>query len=357
MGILDKLKGEFIDIVEWIENEPDVLVWRFPRYQNEIKDGAQLIVRKGQLAVFVANGKVADVFSPGMYELKTENLPILSTILGWKYGFHSPFKAEVYFISTRCFINLKWGTRNPVIVRDVALSMVRIRAFGSYVIKVQEPRILIRELIGTQGKFSVETISEQIRNLVVSSFADVVGEAKIPVLDLAAHYDELSQRLLTKISDEVKSYGLICTQMKVENISLPEETERAIDKRAAMSAVGESDFSRFQAAMAAEAAAKNSGEASGGIGLGIGMGMAQQVARTFSAPPPLPQAETLWYYADGNDRRGPVPQSELKRLIETAAVGRKTRLWREGLPDWKFAGELPDWKSLFPMEPPPLPKD
>ncbi len=357
MGILDKLKGEFIDIVEWIENAPDVLVWRFPRYQNEIKNGAKLVVREGQLAVFVANGKVADVFSPGMYELKTENLPVLSTILGWKYGFHSPFKAEVYFISTRCFIDLKWGTRNPVIVRDVALSMVRVRAFGSYALKVQEPRTLIRELIGSQGMFSVETIAEQIRNLVVSSFADVLGEAKIPVLDLAAHYDEISQKLQTKISDAVKSYGLICSQMKVENISLPEETERAIDKRAAMSAVGESDFSRFQAAMAAEAAAKNSGEASGGIGLGIGMGMAQQVARTFVAPPPLSQTETLWYYANGDGREGPVPQSELKRLIETAVVGRKTRLWREGLSDWKFAGELPEWKTFFPTEPPPLPKD
>jgi membrane protease subunit (stomatin/prohibitin family) len=373
MGIFDKLKAEFIDIVEWVDDSRDTLVWRFPRYQNEIKNGARLTVREGQTAVFVNEGQVADVFQPGMYTLATQNLPILSTLKGWKHGFNSPFKAEVYFVNTRRFTDLKWGTKNPVMLRDADFGMVRLRAFGSYVLQVADAQKLIREIVGTKAHFTVDGISDQVRNLVVSRFADVIGESKIAALDLAAQYDELALLLQQRITSEVGEFGLECSQLLVENISLPEEVEKSMDKRASMGAVGERDYTRFQMANAAEVAAANpGGSASAGMGLGMGFGMAQQMAQNFAAPatapatsapaatsaaapPPLPGMVAEWWFALNGQQSGPYNLSQLSQFRATGQLTPESLVWKQGLAGWMAASQVAELQSVFPPVPPPLP--
>lgn len=369
MSFLDFVKNELIDIIEWLDESPDTLVWRFPRYQNEIKNGAKLTVREGQVAVFVNEGQVADVFKPGMYTLTTQNLPVLSTVKGWKYGFESPFKAEVYFVSTRRFTDLKWGTKNPVMLRDPDFGMVRLRAFGTYVIQVKDAAKVIREIVSTNAHFTVDGISEQFRNLVVSRFADVIGESKVAALDLAAKYDELGQQVQSRISGEISDYGLECFQLLVENISLPEEVEKSMDKRASMGAVGERDYTRFQMANAAEKAAGNpGGDASAGMGLGMGFGMAQQMAQTFAqpaaaapaaaqaAPPPLPGGAPEWWFALNGQQSGPHTLAQLGQFRASGQFTPETLVWKQGMATWTAARSVVEIQSTFaPAAPPPLP--
>ena len=283
MGIWDKLRGELIDIVEWLDDSNDTLAWRFERHGNEIKNGAQLIVREGQRAVFVDQGRLADVFDPGRYELQTSNLPILSTLQGWKHAFESPFKAEVYFISTRQFTDLKWGTKNPIILRDAEFGPIRLRAFGSYALRVGDPGAFLREIVGTDGHFTADEITEQLRNIVVSRVADLVAESAIPALDLAANYDELGGFVKERISPEFLGMGIDLTQFLVENISLPEAVEKVLDERTSMGIVGDlSKYTQFQAAQAMRDAASNEGGgglAAGGMGAGLGMAMGQAMAQ------------------------------------------------------------------------------
>ena len=215
MGLFDKLRGELVDIIEWIDDSQHTLVWRFPRYHNQIKNGAKLTVRPGQKAIFVNEGQIADVFEPGMYELTTANIPILSTLQGWAHGFDSPFKAEVYFISTRQITDLKWGTPNPVMLRDADFGPIRLRAFGTYALKAIDPAIILKELVSTDGEFNAGEVSELLRSIIISSFADMLGEAGIPALDLAANYRELGDKarelVCERIDDEYgwKSRSLI----------------------------------------------------------------------------------------------------------------------------------------------------
>src|SRR5438552_7876354 len=240
MGVMDKLRGEFIDIIEWTEPaENDVLAYRFPRYQNEIKMGARLIVREGQQAVFVNEGQIADVFGPGTYHLETQNLPILSTLQGWKFGFHSPFKAEVYFIAMRQWTDLKWGTANPVLLRDPEFGPVRFRAFGTYAMHVQDAATFLRQLVATDPSFQTFEITNQLRNIIVSRFVDALGQAKIAALDLAGNYDKLSRLALEKIAPDLSAMGLALTSFYIENISLPPEVEKALDKRTEMGVLGD----------------------------------------------------------------------------------------------------------------------
>ena len=238
MAIWDKIRGEFVDIVEWTDDSQDTLVYRFQRYDNEIKYGAQLVVREGQSAAFVNQGQLADVFNPGRHVLETANLPILSTLQGWKYGFSSPFKAEVYFVSTRRFTDLKWGTKNPLMLRDQDFGLVRLRAFGTYAIRVHDAAVLLRELVGTSGHYRTDDITDQLRNIIVSRFADLLGESNIPALDLVSNYDELGSFMASKVRPEFNAYGLELTKLLVENVSLPTEVEAALDKRTSMGAVG-----------------------------------------------------------------------------------------------------------------------
>ena len=235
MGIFDKIRGEFIDIIEWTEpSQNDILAYRFPRYNNEIKMGAKLTVREGQNAVFINEGQLADVFQPGMYTLQTQNMPILSTLKGWKYGFNSPFKAEVYFISMRQWTDQKWGTQNPIMMRDPEFGVVRVRAFGSYAFNVSDPATFLKQLVATDPSFETWEISSQLRNVIISRFVDVIGQAKIPVLDLAGNYDKISKLALENIKPDLASMGLALKQFYIENISLPPEVEQALDQRTKM---------------------------------------------------------------------------------------------------------------------------
>ena len=372
MTLWEKVKGEFIDIIEWTDDTPDTMVYRFPRYDNEIKYNAQLVVRQSQAAVFVNQGEVADVFSPGQYSLTTRNLPILSTLMGWKYGFHSPFKSEVYFVSLQNFTNLKWGTKNPVILRDPEFGAVRLRSFGSYVVKIVDPGRFIKEITGTQGHFSLDGIVEQLRNLIVSRFSDLLGEKKIPVLDLTANYDELSVILTRIIAPEFLEYGLDITKLLVENISLPVSVEEALDKKSSMGIVGNlDDYFKFQSANAMAAAAENpGGEASAGVGMGMGFAMANQMGQAMMpgqketappssavTPPPLPDQPSgiVYYLAVKGKQLGPLGQDKIIHNIKIGKIKSEMLMWRPGLKAWQRAGEIHELIPLFNTTPPPLP--
>ena len=245
MGLLERLRKELIDIIEWLDHTRDTLVWRFPRYRNEIKNGAQLIVRPGQMAIFVHRGEIADVFEPGNYKLTADNLPILSTLQGWKYGFESPFKSEVYFVNTRQITELKWGTPNPIMLRDPEFGPIRLRAFGVYALKASDPRALLKELVGTDDSFEADEMLELMRGIINNAFADVLGSSQLAALDLAANYGELSENLRQAVIERVDDeYGLDIPQLNIVNISLPEEVEKALDTRSSMGVIG--DMNRFQ---------------------------------------------------------------------------------------------------------------
>jgi membrane protease subunit (stomatin/prohibitin family) len=285
MGLMDWGKAQFLDILEWLDDSTDTLAWRFPMRGQEIQNGGQLVVRESQEAVFVNEGQMADVFKPGTHRLTTQNLPILATLKGWKYGFESPFKSDVYFISTKLYNDLKWGTSNPIMMRDADFGMLRIRAFGIYSIKVVDSATFLRQLVGTNGVYTVPDISEQLRKTIMSRFTDALGEAKIPALDLAAKYDELSEFVKTKLQDEFKTMGLELSKFFVENISLPEEVEAMMDKRTSvgMMAPVMGAYTQMQVADSIPLAAQNPGGVAGmgmGVGLGFGMGnmMGQQMA-------------------------------------------------------------------------------
>ncbi len=375
MGLFDALRGEFIDIVEWTDDSRDTIVWRFPRHDNEIKMGAKLVVRESQTAVFVNEGKIADVFAPGTYTLQTRNMPILSTLKGWKYGFDSPFKAEVYFVTTRQFTDMKWGTANPVIVRDAEFGMVRLRAFGSFAAKVVEPAALLRELAGTDPQFRTEEVEEYLRQLIVGRLSNALATSGVPVLDLATQQDAIGARLGVVLGQELASVGISVPKFVIENISLPPEVEQAIDTRSRMGIAGNLDqFTQFQAANAIGDAARNPGGAGEGMGLGVGMAMGQRIAAGLTpqapagaaatapaaappaaaAPPPLPQA-AQWFVAIGGAQQGPYDAAALPGLVGAGTLTRETLLWKNGMAGWLPAAQIPEVGALFGAVPPPLP--
>jgi membrane protease subunit (stomatin/prohibitin family) len=364
MSLWDKVRGEFVDIIQWLDSSNDTIVYRFERYNNQIKYGAQLTVREGQAAVFVSEGKIADVFQPGMYTLETKNLPVLSTLQGWKYGFNSPFLAEVYFCSTRQFTDLKWGTMNPIMLRDPEFGPIRLRAFGTYVIRVNDPGVLIRQIVGTDGHFTLDEIVNQLRDLIVSRFAEALGQSKIPVLDLAANYGEVSRFLTERIGPEFISYGLELTKLLVENISLPPAVEEALDKRSSMGIVGNlAAYTQFNIANSIPDAAKNPGGlAAAGAGLGMGVAMAGPIAQAMSgagqqpatAPPPIPAAAT-YFVAVGGQRTGPFDLQALTAQANAGTLNQQTLVWTAGMANWTPAGQVPALAPVFANVPPPLP--
>lgn len=287
MSIWEKVKNEafnqFIEVIEWLDESNNIIVYRFPVHNQEIKNGAQLIVRESQAAVFVFEGQAADVFTPGRYTIEGGNTPILSKLGAWKYGFNSPIKSEVYFVNTKQFTDTKWGTANPVMLRDADFGIVRLRAFGAYSLRVSDPQTFIKEIAGTNGHFQVEDIDGQLKRAIVTEFSDAIGELKIPALDLAAQYKELGDVIRGKINEDFKTYGLEVTKFYVENISLPEEVEAAMDKRASMGAIGNVDnYMKFQAADALRDAAQNEGGGAGlGAGLGAGFAVGNQMVNAF----------------------------------------------------------------------------
>ncbi len=379
MGVFDKIRGEFIDIIEWTDDSRDTIVWRFPRYENEIKMGAKLTVRESQVAVFVNEGQVADAFVPGMYTLETQNMPIMSTIKGWKYGFHSPFKAEVYFVNTRQFTDMKWGTQNPIIVRDPEFGMVRLRAFGAFALRVTDPVALLRELAGTDPQFRTEEVAEHLRQVIVGKLAPALASAGVPMLDLAMHQGDIGDKLATALTLELHSMGLSVPRFIIENISLPPEVEAAIDKRSQMGVLGNLDqFTKFQTANAIENASLNEGEAGAGVGIGLGMGLGQAVGSAMqqqfqqpqqpvqqpqqqfqqpqmAPPPPLPAPAAPWFMGVNGQQVGPFDQNQLSQQVAAGALTASTLVWRNGMNGWVAAGQVPELAGLFGAVPPPLP--
>lgn len=358
MGIWDKIRGEFIDVIEWLDDSQDTIVYRFDRHNNEIKYGAKLTVRESQVAVFVDEGKLADVFQPGMYTLETSNLPILSTLRGWKYGFQSPFKAEVYFVNTKRFVDFKWGTKNPILMRDADFGMVRVRAFGTYAFRIVDAAKFLREVSGTDWHFTTDEISEQFRNVITARFAEAIGEAKVPVLDLAARYGEMGEWLRERIAPAFDELGVSLATMLVENVSVPPEVEAAIDLRSQRGAAGDlGEFLRFQAANALGEAAKNPGGASSiGAQMSAGMAMGQAMASGMTPPPtPPPVPSTAVFLVLDGQRHGPSTLDEVRSLISQGKVAAETLVWLEGMPEWKPAKEVPSVANLLPPTPPPIP--
>lgn len=278
MGLFDYLRTQFIEIIQWEDDSRDTLSWRFPDQDKEIKRGAQLIVRESQAAQFIYLGQFGDTFPPGKHTLTTDNIPILSTLKGWKYGFESPFKADVYFVNTRLFTGNKWGTANPVMLRDSDFGIVRARAYGTYDFKVVDVKTFLKEVAGTDAHFRLDEFADTMRSRIVSVFTDALASAKIPVLDVAARYSELGDALLPLINPIITvRYGLQVTSFIVENVSVPAEVEAAIDKRSSMAAIGNlNDYVKLQMA---EGLAKGTGGGPGGVAaeIAMGFGMAQQM--------------------------------------------------------------------------------
>lgn len=290
MGLFSFIKGQFIEVIEWAENT-DQIVYKFPAYDNAIKMGAQLTVRESQAAIFLNEGQIADVFGPGRYELSTQNLPVLTALRSWKHLFNSPFKADVFFVSTANFTDLRWGTTNPVIMRDPEFGMIRLRGFGVYAIKVKDPAVFLKEIFGTRQDFSTESITGYLKSMIVSGISDMLGETKIPVADLASSYDELGVQAAARLQPRFEAIGLSLSGVTIENLSLPEEVERMIDRKSSMNIAGNLDqFMKFQAAEAMREAANNpdGGAAGTGAGLGAGMAMGQMFAQAMQQPAATP---------------------------------------------------------------------
>ena len=371
--VFNFLKGQFIDVIEWLDETRDTLVWRFERYGNNIMMGAKLTVREGQAAVFIHEGQMADVFGPGLYELQTNNMPIMTALQHWSHGFNSPFKSEVYFVNTRRFGGLKWGTQNPIMLRDPEFGPIRLRAFGSYAIRVSDPGQFMKEIVGTDGDFTQDKVSGQIRNIIVQKVSRVLAGSGIPALDMAANTKELSDIIREGIDPTMDEYGLDVVELYIENISLPPEVEKVLDQRTSMGIVGDlNKFTQFSAAQAMQNAASASGDNAmgAGLGMGMGMGMAQSMANAMggmnqqppapqsapqAAPPPPPPSETVWHLAENGQTKGPFSAAHLGQMITQGGFSRESLVWAPGQDGWMKAADVADLAPLFSVSPPPPP--
>ena len=385
MGLLDNLKqqigSQFIEILQWLDDTNDSLVYRFPVYNQEIKMNAQLTVRENQAALFINEGKAADLFGPGRYQLTTQNMPILTTLRGWKYGFQSPFKAEVYFFNTRLFTDLKWGTTNPVMMRDAEFGMIRLRAFGTYAMKISDPKAFFATIVGTHGLTTTDEITGQLRSTILSRLSDAIAESKIAALDIASKYDELSVARPGRSSGpSSQAYGLELSKFFIENVSLPEEVEAAIDQRTKLGVLGDrmGQYTQLQAADAMKIAAANPGGAAGagvGIGAGIAMGgmMGGALASGMGGAPPAPGmggappppaapgfAAPRWSLTVDGKTYGPYTDDALKGMVASGQVAPGTLAWKPGAAGWaplstfeEFAGSSAPAPPTPPPPPPP----
>jgi membrane protease subunit (stomatin/prohibitin family) len=367
MGLFDKLRNEFIDIIDWTDNSNDTIIYKFPRYQNEIKMNAKLTVRESQVAVFMNEGVIADIFQPGMYTLATQNMPILATLKGWKYGFDSPFKADVFFVSTKLFRDQKWGSKNPIMLRDAEFGPIRLRAFGTYAFRVNDAGKFLKEVAGTASEFTTDEVNEYLRSLAVSRGMESLAESKVPVLDLASHTAEVSAAITEKIKPEFNEIGLDLTKFLIENVSLPPEVEEMLDKRSSMGIVGNlGAFTQFQAANAMEDAANN--QASGGImgaalGAGVGFGIAGQMGNAFqnnqfngasgqNSPPPPPIVN--YFVAVNGAQTGPFTMQQLQAMANSGQFNRQSQVWKQGMAGWLAAETQTELSALFNSVPPPI---
>lgn len=275
MGLFGFFKNQFIEVIEWTDDSSNTMVYKFPVHGNEIKMGAELTVRESQVAIFVNEGEIADVFGPGRHQLWTQNMPILTTLKSWKHGFNSPFKADVYFVNTKQFIDQKWGTSNPIMMRDPEFGMIRLRGYGIYSYRVSEPTVFLKELFGTSSSYDTSSVENHLKKMIISGLTDLFAESQIPALDLAMYYDELSTQGKEKMQERFRAFGFEITSLYIENLSLPKDVEEAMDKRTTMGVLGDlGKYQQFQAAEALRDAAKNEGGGLAGAGAGLGAGAA-----------------------------------------------------------------------------------
>ena len=320
MGIFSAISGQLIDVIEWKDNTGNTMVYRYDRGGKEIMMGAQLTVRESQVAVMVNEGKLADVFQPGRYTLSTQNMPVMTALQSWKYGFNSPFKAEVYFINTHLFLDQKWGTSSPVMMRDQEFGMIRLRAYGNYSFRVADPVKFLKEVFGTSAYMTVDGVNGQIKRTLVSGLSDALAQSKIPALDLAANYDELSQYALQTLAPRIEGLGLKLESFLIENISLPEEVEKAIDHHTSMGVVGNmAQYMQYQTAEAIHDSANNQNGAAGmSAGLGIGSAVAQALQSVFQQPaaPAAPAAPAPAAAPETAPEAAPAPAADVKYCPE-----------------------------------------
>ncbi len=363
ISIFGFLSGKFIDVIEWTDDTRDTLVWRFEREAHEIKYGAKLTVREGQSAVFIHEGQLADVFTPGLYMLETNNMPILTTLQHWDHGFKSPFKSEIYFVNTTRFNNLKWGTKNPVIVRDPEFGPVRLRAFGTYSVRVVDPALFVREIVGTDGEFTMDEISYQIRNIIVQEFSRTIARAQIPVLDMAANSRELGKLIGGEIAAQLAEYGLALPELYVENIALPPAVEEVLDKHSSMGMIGNlNEYMQYQAATGLGQEGAGAAAIQAGLGAGLGMQIGAQAAqagpwgaRTAAIAPPPPPVEHVWHIAEAGETKGPYSKAKMGRMASDGTLGRDTFVWTAGQDGRKRAEDVMELAQLFTVLPPPPP--
>jgi membrane protease subunit (stomatin/prohibitin family) len=372
MPIFDFLSGQFIDVIHWTDDTRDTMVWRFEREGHEIKYGAKLTVREGQAAVFVHEGQLADVFTPGLYMLETNNMPILTSLQHWDHGFRSPFKSEIYYVNTTRFQDLKWGTKNPIICRDPEFGPVRLRAFGTYSVRVIDPAKFLIEIVGTDGEFTMDEISFQIRNIIVQEFSRTIARSAIPVLDMAANTRELGKLLAKEIAPMLAEYGLELPELYIENISLPPAVEEVLDKRSSMGVIGNlNQYMQFQAAEALGKEGAGAAAIQAGLGAGLGMQIGQAAAQAGpwgaapqqaqgAAPaarqmPPPPPVEHVWHVAENGETRGPFSKAALGRMASEGSLTRESYVWTAGQDGWKKAEDVMELAQLFTVMPPPPP--
>ncbi|MEM9320964.1 MAG: SPFH domain-containing protein [Pseudomonadota bacterium] len=372
MPIFDFLSGQFIDVIEWTDDTRDTMVFRFERQGHEIKYGAKLTVREGQVAVFIHEGQLADVFTPGLYMLETNNMPIMTTLQHWDHGFKSPFKSEIYFVSTSRFTDLKWGTKNPIMLRDPEFGPTRIRAFGTYTVKVADAAKFMTEIVGTDGEFTTDEVTFQIRNIIVQEFSRSIAGAGIPVLDMAANTGEVGKLVAAAISETISAYGLTLPELYIENVSLPPAVEKALDERTSRGITGNlDDHMKYKAAEALAQQGSGAGQAMGmGMGAGLGMQMGNmmnmgpwgqqpaaqpQAAPAAVAPPPPPPVEHVWHIAENGATKGPFSKADMGRMAMTGELTRESLVWTPGQDGWLPADDVAELAQLFTVMPPPPP--
>ncbi|MFQ3576424.1 MAG: SPFH domain-containing protein [Cytophagales bacterium] len=365
MKIFNKLRNEFIDIIDWNDASENTMVYRFPRFQNEIKNGAQLTVRPGQVAVLVNEGNMpADVFVPGRHELSTANIPIMTTLNGWKYGFNSPFKAEVYFFNMKEFINQKWGLKNPIMVDDPRFGFIELRGFGTYAFKFKEPKQFLERFSSTDGEYTTDKINEQLRSLIVLILSDKLAESAIPVEKLAGSMMELSEFCLGLINPIFESdYGLTLTKFYVENLSMPDEIKKEIMDYSRLGRINTDQLAQFNMANALK---NQSGGSVGGdmMGMMMGMNIANQMMNNpnnpmnqanqqtaSQGPPPL----VSFFVAVNGQQTGPFDMNTLTQMAQQGQINAQSLVWKNGMPSWAAASSVSELQSLFGAVPPPLP--
>ncbi|MFK7001469.1 SPFH domain-containing protein [Flavobacterium oreochromis] len=363
MGIFNFLKNEFIDIIDWVDESNELIIWKFPRHDNEIKMNAKLTVRESQQAVFLNEGTIADVYQPGMYTLSTQNMPILTSLKGWKYGFDSPFKADVYFINTRQFIDQKWGTKNAITIEDPRFGFIELRAFGTFAYKVIDGGKFLKEVEGTGTYYTTEEINGQLRSLMVSKFTASIGSGNLTIEKFAGNIEELSREVQLKLNQDFAEYGLEITKFLVENVSMPDKIKEEIFEYSRLNKIDMQKLTQFKAAQSIETAAANPNMSGMGVGMGVGMGMGNVISNAMlnstpvqntATPPPIP-VQISYFVVINGQQAGPFEIEALKNLVSTNQLTRETLVWTNSMANWSAAGAVTELSNLFVNTPPPLP--